>query len=169
MSSEKADVRNVIRKTWATDAYELQTIVVFLLGSHADKETRYPEEPIHILNESKAFNDIVVGNFDENDVNNGPLKSLLFLQWVDKFCPHTKFVFKLPDADALLNLPNLWTFIRKFDNTENKMWVTDLKDSKDLKLLSPLDKNATYFQNKDPSLKENDERIIGDGMFIILI
>ncbi|XP_078514985.1 beta-1,3-galactosyltransferase 5-like [Lissotriton helveticus] len=106
--------RTAIRRTWGKD----QTIgnkriaVFFLVGTMAEGERKAEAD---IAAESLVYRDIIQKNFTDTYFNL-TLKTLMGLEWVDHFCPQTKYVMKT-DTDMFVNVFYLTELLVKKNRT----------------------------------------------------
>lgn len=106
--------RTAIRRTWGKD----QTIgnkriaVFFLVGTLAEWERKAEAD---IAAESLVYRDIIQKNFTDTYFNL-TVKTVMGLEWVDHFCPQTKFVMKT-DTDMFVNVFYLTELLVKKNRT----------------------------------------------------
>ncbi|KAK3083228.1 hypothetical protein FSP39_017327 [Pinctada imbricata] len=111
------EMREIIRKTWAKDAKEDGSKVLFALGYSNNQS--FQEK---IREENRIYMDIIQENFLDSYSNN-TLKTVMQIRWISKFCSNAIYVFMVDD-DVIVNYRNL---IRYFDN------------------VNPADRNVLYF------------------------
>ncbi|XP_051918084.1 UDP-GlcNAc:betaGal beta-1,3-N-acetylglucosaminyltransferase 9 isoform X2 [Hippocampus zosterae] len=92
----------VVRRTWGKEGGSVRT--VFLLGVPKNR-TALPLWDHLLTYESQTFEDILLWDFEDTFFNL-TLKETHFLEWVNRTCPHVKFVFK-GDADVYVNVENI--------------------------------------------------------------
>lgn len=100
-----AAARRALRDTWLRDAASPAVRGLFLLGRTANASLQ--EE---VRAESELFGDIVQADFLDT-YNNLTVKSVVLLKWVDRHCPHSRYVLKTDD-DMYVNVPNLVAQLR---------------------------------------------------------
>ncbi|KAJ1112932.1 hypothetical protein NDU88_001193 [Pleurodeles waltl] len=111
---KEVEARTAIRRTWGKD----QTIgnkriaVFFLVGTMAEQEKK---AEANIAAESLIYRDIIQKNFTDTYYNL-TLKTVMGLEWIDHFCPQTKFVMKT-DTDMFVNVFYLTELLVKKNRT----------------------------------------------------
>lgn len=105
--------RYAIRMTWGNATYlaERKTRLIFLVGRSSD-----PAMETKVRNEINWYHDMVKADFIDN-YHNLPIKTLVGLNWVVRFCGQAKFVLKLY-SDTLLNLNNLLGHLSQLSQTQ---------------------------------------------------
>lgn len=99
--------RQAIRQTWGHYAMRRDVAIGFLLG--ATQNDKKLEFDLNV--EQQLYGDLIRGRFIDT-YNNLTLKTISMLEWVDNFCPKTKFVLKTDD-DMFININKLLMFINK--------------------------------------------------------
>lgn len=100
--------RVLIRETWAKRSLFPQTRLVFMLGSTNDSDVR---DQVNL--ESELYRDIVQQNFHDS-YRNLTLKCQMALDWITKYCSHSKYVLKTDDDVIVCILFSLLFFIKYF-------------------------------------------------------
>ncbi|XP_037083580.1 beta-1,3-galactosyltransferase 5-like [Pollicipes pollicipes] len=119
-----AEIRQVLRKTWAKPAIEREDVVLgFLLARTNDSAVQAA-----IQRESDTFGDIIQASFVDH-YNNLTLKSLATLEWFDTYCRRAQFVLKVDD-DLFVSVDNLVTFIEHHQNERRVVYGNVVYDPK---------------------------------------
>lgn len=117
--------RQVVRRTWGQERH-LQTSgsirTVFLLGVPHNR-TALPLWDQLLSYESQAFGDVLLWDFEDTFFNL-TLKETHFLEWVNRSCPHVKFIFK-GDADVYVNVENIVEMLRS-ERVDSDLFVGDI-------------------------------------------
>lgn len=92
--------RNAIRNTWASVTADVNSKVLFLLGEDRTKDLQSQVEK-----ESELYGDIIQTDVVDNYVNL-TYKSIAMVQWMNDYCPNSKYYFKVDD-DVYANLENI--------------------------------------------------------------
>ncbi|MBN3313000.1 B3GN2 acetylglucosaminyltransferase, partial [Atractosteus spatula] len=102
--------RQAVRESWGMEmAYDgLQVRTVFLLGTTSGEDD--PDLTHLVSHEAQRHGDLLQWGFRDSFFNL-TLKDNLFLHWVDRRCPRTRFIFK-GDDDVFLNTPELLRYLR---------------------------------------------------------
>ncbi|XP_052779524.1 lactosylceramide 1,3-N-acetyl-beta-D-glucosaminyltransferase A-like [Mya arenaria] len=103
---DKPSERMQIRNTWGSVRFHSGATVVTLF---AIAQTEDDKLQSHIESESKQYVDIIQGNFLDS-YRNLTYKTVMGLDWVHKFCNHTKFVLKVDD-DTLIDTYHLVDYL----------------------------------------------------------
>ncbi|KAJ7312042.1 hypothetical protein JRQ81_006374 [Phrynocephalus forsythii] len=121
---EDFDRREIVRKTWGREGLVngAQVQRLFLLAIPKNKTTLPTWESL-VHQESLMYRDILLWDFLDTFFNL-TLKEIHFLQWANKFCPNTKFIFK-GDADVFVNVENIISFLDGRDASED-LFVGDI-------------------------------------------
>ena len=110
--------RENIRESWATNAEETNTKIVFLLGQSENLREDVDQQ---LMNEVEMFGDIVQEKFIDSWTNL-TIKSLMMLKWFDQNCnldpqqDQIKYFMKV-DEDVFINLPQLIRTLREYNGT----------------------------------------------------
>ncbi|KAF4110215.1 hypothetical protein G5714_009467 [Onychostoma macrolepis] len=96
-SPENYDRREVLRKTWAKDRLHKGVWIrrVFITGT---SKTGFEKRRLNKLLklENSENQDIIQWDFDDSFFNL-TLKQILFLEWMERWCPHVRFLFNGDD------------------------------------------------------------------------
>ncbi|XP_067115440.1 N-acetyllactosaminide beta-1,3-N-acetylglucosaminyltransferase 2a isoform X3 [Osmerus mordax] len=105
------DRRQAIRESWGkAGILANQTVVtVFLLGNSTAVD-HFPDLSGMLRHEAKLHRDIVQWDFRDSFFNL-TLKDVLFLEWLNKRCPNTKYIFK-GDDDVFVNTLRILDFLK---------------------------------------------------------
>lgn len=99
--------RRAIRATWG-----LHAKIIFLIGKTDNEKI---QEKLKL--ESQKFNDLVQGNFSDNDE---VLKTLIGFDWAEKYCPSSEYYFILTDTYYVF-YKNLMKLIEEEITKNNKV------------------------------------------------
>ncbi|KAI5095419.1 UDP-GlcNAc:betaGal beta-1,3-N-acetylglucosaminyltransferase 3, tendem duplicate 2 [Silurus meridionalis] len=119
-SPENYERRAVLRKTWAAGRLHQGMLIrtIFLIGTRGTgfKKKRYNK----LLElENKKHADILQWDFNDNFYNL-TLKQVLFLDWMQNWCPTVDFIFS-GDDDVFANTDNMVDFLKaQGDNAGSK-------------------------------------------------
>ncbi|XP_038145358.1 N-acetyllactosaminide beta-1,3-N-acetylglucosaminyltransferase 3-like [Cyprinodon tularosa] len=107
------DRREVLRKTWAEERLSNGVWIrrIFISGTMG---TGYEKERLNKLLqlEQRKYNDILQWDFKDT-FSNLTLKQILFLEWFEKNCPNTQFLFN-GDDDVFANTDNMVVYLQHF-------------------------------------------------------
>ncbi|XP_060788625.1 N-acetyllactosaminide beta-1,3-N-acetylglucosaminyltransferase 3-like isoform X3 [Neoarius graeffei] len=109
--------REVLRKTWASErlysGVRIQT--VFLSGTSG---TGFQKERLNKLLEleNREYQDILQWDFEDSFFNL-TLKQILFLEWMERFCPDVHFLLN-GDDDIFANTDNMVQFLKGLDDND---------------------------------------------------
>lgn len=98
--------RMAIRQTWGTFANRKDVSLAFILGQGLNEDVHEA-----LSGENKVYGDIIRGNFIDS-YKNLTLKTISYLEWIDKYCNQTKYILKTDD-DVFINVPRLMQFLSK--------------------------------------------------------
>lgn len=114
------DRREVLRKTWAEEQmyYGVHVRRIFIVGT---SETGFQKTKLNNLLkiENKEHKDILQWDFSDSFFNL-TLKQILFLEWMERRCPHVRFLLN-GDDDIFANTFNMVEFLQgQKDNDGDK-------------------------------------------------
>ncbi|XP_042313019.1 lactosylceramide 1,3-N-acetyl-beta-D-glucosaminyltransferase [Sceloporus undulatus] len=106
--------RDAIRQTWGNEQYVhyyLKTSIktLFVLGQPSNLTLR-DQIQRRLQTEDKMYGDLIQQDFLDTFYNLTH-KLLLQFSWVNKFCPHAKFVMSADD-DIFIHMPNLVAYLQ---------------------------------------------------------
>ncbi|KAI5615391.1 beta-3-galactosyltransferase-like, partial [Silurus asotus] len=109
--------REVLRKTWASERLENDVWIrtVFLSGTTGQS---FEKERLNKLlaMENREHQDIIQWDF-EDSFYNLTLKQVLFLEWMEKFCPDVHFLLN-GDDDIFANTGNMVQYLKGLDDND---------------------------------------------------
>ncbi|XP_061493392.1 lactosylceramide 1,3-N-acetyl-beta-D-glucosaminyltransferase [Rhineura floridana] len=113
-SPENRHRRDSIRQTWGNEKYvqyylKANIKTLFVLGQSSDPTQRDHME-MRLQTEDKVYGDLIQQDFVDTFYNLTH-KLLLQFSWVNKFCPHAKFVMSADD-DIFIHMPNLVAYLQ---------------------------------------------------------
>ncbi|XP_072297296.1 beta-1,3-galactosyltransferase 2 [Eucyclogobius newberryi] len=99
--ARQLEARNAIRQTWGNEsvAPALGFIRLFLLGKNEGELGLVQQKMLE--SESSRHHDIIQQNFLDS-YKNLTVKTMMGINWVAKYCPHTAYVMKT-DSDMFVN------------------------------------------------------------------
>lgn len=100
----QTDQRMAIRQTWGYYNNRYNISIAFMLGRSLHKSVDQA-----LFNENSLHGDLITGNFIDS-YNNLTLKTISYLEWVDKNCNRAKYILKTDD-DVFINIPRLMHFL----------------------------------------------------------
>ncbi|XP_073331828.1 N-acetyllactosaminide beta-1,3-N-acetylglucosaminyltransferase 3-like [Pagrus major] len=114
------DRREVLRKTWAKERLHNGVWIrrIFISGT---MDSGFEKERLNKLLEfeQREHNDILQWDFSDTFYNL-TLKQILFLEWMERNCPNTRFLFN-GDDDVFANTGNMVEYLQSLkDNNGNK-------------------------------------------------
>lgn len=112
---ENAWLRKIIRETWGNDGLfqEIKHTVMFFMGT-----SKLASINQAVRREGTQYRDITVQDFSDG-YDNLSLKSMMWLQWITKYCSHVEYVVKVEDL-AIVNVYELSKTLREIHaNQEN--------------------------------------------------
>ncbi|KAK2841499.1 hypothetical protein Q7C36_013078 [Tachysurus vachellii] len=116
-SPSNYDRREVLRKTWALERLQSGVWIrtVFISGTTRDG---YERERLNKLLEleNREYQDILQWDFDDT-LYNLTLKQVLFLEWMEKFCPDVHFLLS-GDDDIFANTDNMVQYLKGLDDND---------------------------------------------------
>ena len=98
--------RQVIRRTWAREAYKYKMRILFVIGVPRDLSIERS-----LKAEADKNHDILQFNFIE-DYYNLTLKAISLLKWSYRHCSNSPYMVKTDD-DVVLNMPMLYQLVRQ--------------------------------------------------------
>lgn len=98
------EARLAIRQTWGHFGTRRDVSTAFILGRTTNKTINDA-----LTQENMIYGDLIRGHFIDS-YNNLTLKTLSSLEWVDSYCPKTKYILKTDD-DMFINVPKLLQFL----------------------------------------------------------
>ncbi|XP_028913919.1 lactosylceramide 1,3-N-acetyl-beta-D-glucosaminyltransferase [Ornithorhynchus anatinus] len=116
-SPENQNRRDAIRETWGNERYVRTQLnanikTLFALGR--------PANPLHrerlqrkLQAEDVEHNDIIQQDFADT-FHNLTLKLLMQFRWVNRYCPHAKFIMSADD-DIFIHMPNLVAYLQSLE------------------------------------------------------
>ncbi|XP_047656387.1 N-acetyllactosaminide beta-1,3-N-acetylglucosaminyltransferase 3-like isoform X1 [Tachysurus fulvidraco] len=111
------DRREVLRKTWALERLHSGVWIrtVFISGTTGDG---YEKEKLNKLLEleNREYQDILQWDFDDTFYNL-TLKQVLFLEWMERFCPDVHFLLN-GDDDIFANTDNMVQYLKGLDDND---------------------------------------------------
>ncbi|MEQ2272479.1 hypothetical protein XENORESO_011967 [Xenotaenia resolanae] len=112
-SAVNYDRREVLRKTWAKERLSNGVWIrrIFISGTMG---TGYEKKKLNYLLklEQSKYNDILQWDFKDSFYNL-TLKQILFLEWMERNCPYTNFLFN-GDDDVFANTDNMVLYLQNF-------------------------------------------------------
>lgn len=112
------EIRQIIRSTWGSvklyNGAKLRH--VFLVGQRFNEGKEIQQK---LREESDKYHDIAQGNFVDS-YKNLTYKTVFGLHWVQKFCRHAEFIFKVDD-DVAINVFKLVDFLNDMKNESGKL------------------------------------------------
>lgn len=110
------DRRQAIRETWGRAGVLANHTVaaVFLLGSTLPSDNQ-PDLQGLLLHEAALHRDILQWDYRDTFLNL-TVKEVLFLQWFNQHCPHTRFVLK-GDDDVFVNTPRIMELLQNVSDS----------------------------------------------------
>uniref|UniRef100_A0A3P8SE01 Hexosyltransferase n=1 Tax=Amphiprion percula TaxID=161767 RepID=A0A3P8SE01_AMPPE len=118
------DRREVLRKTWAKERLQNGVWIrrLFISGTRGDGYEKKRLNKLLKL-EQRENNDILQWDFSDTFYNL-TLKQILFLEWMDRNCPHVRFLFN-GDDDVLGHTDNMVAYLKNLkDNDGGKHLFT---------------------------------------------
>uniref|UniRef100_A0A3Q0RK69 Hexosyltransferase n=1 Tax=Amphilophus citrinellus TaxID=61819 RepID=A0A3Q0RK69_AMPCI len=109
------DRREVLRKTWAEERLHNGVWIrtLFISGTTG---TGFEKERMNKLLEMEQHENNDILQWDFNDTfYNLTLKQILFLEWMERNCPHVHFILN-GDDDVLANTDNMVEYLQHFKN-----------------------------------------------------
>ncbi|XP_056585510.1 N-acetyllactosaminide beta-1,3-N-acetylglucosaminyltransferase 3.4 [Triplophysa dalaica] len=119
--------REVLRKTWAEERVYLGVNIrkIFIVGT---SQTGFQKKKLNKLLkiENEEHKDILQWDFNDSFFNL-TLKQILFLEWMDRRCPHARFLLN-GDDDIFANTFNMIEFLQgqKDNNGDKHLFVGHL-------------------------------------------
>ncbi|XP_066500817.1 N-acetyllactosaminide beta-1,3-N-acetylglucosaminyltransferase 3-like [Hoplias malabaricus] len=121
------DRREVLRKTWAAERQQNGVWIRTLFISGTTGESYEKQRLNKLLEvENREYQDILQWDFNDSFFNL-TLKQILFLQWMEKWCPNAHF-FLNGDDDIFANTDNMVVFLQGLgkDGAEKHLFVGHL-------------------------------------------
>lgn len=108
ITSKRANMesRMAIRNTWGKLGNRMDVAMAFVLGDGLDDVLS-----LSLSEENYEYGDLIRGNFLDT-YTNLTLKTISYLEWVDKYCNRAKYILKTDD-DVFINVPRLMKFLSK--------------------------------------------------------
>lgn len=108
ITSKRANMesRMAIRNTWGKLGNRMDVSMAFVLGDGLDDVLS-----LSLSEENYEYGDLIRGNFLDT-YTNLTLKTISYLEWVDKYCNRAKYILKTDD-DVFINVPRLMKFLSK--------------------------------------------------------
>ncbi|XP_051524348.1 N-acetyllactosaminide beta-1,3-N-acetylglucosaminyltransferase 3-like [Myxocyprinus asiaticus] len=129
-SPENFERREVLRKTWATEQQYNGVWIrrVFIIGTIGTGLEKLRLNKI-LKYENHENQDILQWDFNDSFFNL-TLKQILFLQWMDKWCPHTRFILN-GDDDVFANTFNMVKYLQglKDNNGSKHLYVGQVMEN----------------------------------------
>uniref|UniRef100_A0A8D0EG45 Hexosyltransferase n=1 Tax=Salvator merianae TaxID=96440 RepID=A0A8D0EG45_SALMN len=125
-SPENRYRRDTIRKTWGNEKYVRYYLkgnikTLFVLGKPSNS-TQRDEIQKKLEMEDELYQDLIQQDFLDT-FHNLTHKLLLQFSWVNKFCPHAKFVMSADD-DIFIHMPNLVTYLQHLAQIRaQNLWI----------------------------------------------
>ncbi|XP_035796760.2 N-acetyllactosaminide beta-1,3-N-acetylglucosaminyltransferase 3-like [Amphiprion ocellaris] len=129
--------REVLRKTWAKERLQNGVWIrrIFISGITGDGFEKQTLNKLLEL-EQHENNDILQWDFADSHYNL-TLKQILFLEWMDRNCPHVRFLMN-GDDDVLANTDNMVEYLKNLkDNGGSKHLYTGHLVEDDIPVRSP--------------------------------
>ncbi|XP_015260430.1 PREDICTED: N-acetyllactosaminide beta-1,3-N-acetylglucosaminyltransferase 3-like [Cyprinodon variegatus] len=113
------DRREVLRKTWAEERLSNGKWIrrVFISGTMSTGHEKKRLNKLLQL-EKRKYNDILQWDFKDT-FSNLTLKQMLFLEWMERNCPHTQFLFN-GDDDVFASTDNMVVYLQGFKRNSGK-------------------------------------------------
>ncbi|XP_078484267.1 beta-1,3-galactosyltransferase 1-like [Ciona intestinalis] len=114
-TTSQFDRRKAIRQTWGNEN-NINGITVkriFLLARNPDEKKQALLE-----REQEEYHDIIQGDFQDS-FRNLTVKDIMFMRWMIKYCPQTKFIFK-GDDDVFVNIENIVYYLLSLSKEQAK-------------------------------------------------
>ncbi|XP_077204398.1 lactosylceramide 1,3-N-acetyl-beta-D-glucosaminyltransferase [Paroedura picta] len=113
-SPENRYRRDAIRQTWGSDEYahshfNANIKTLFALGQLKDSARREQMQK-GLRAEDEKYGDLIQQDFMDT-FHNLTIKLLLQFSWVNKYCPHAKFIMSADD-DIFIHMPNLIEYLQ---------------------------------------------------------
>lgn len=109
--------REVLRKTWASERLQngVWIHIVFLSGTSG---AGFQKERLNKLLEleNHEYQDILQWDFEDSFFNL-TLKQILFMEWMERFCPNVHFLLN-GDDDIFANTDNMVQFLKGLDDND---------------------------------------------------
>ncbi|XP_066478003.1 beta-1,3-galactosyltransferase 5 [Tiliqua scincoides] len=120
---DQPKARMAIRETWGKERLiaNKRTVTYFLLGT-----TLNQQDQTAITNEHWKYGDIIQKDFIDNYYNL-TLKTMMGIEWINKFCPQSNFVMKT-DSDMFVNTFYLTELLAK-KNRSTRFFTGYLKQN----------------------------------------
>ncbi|XP_053359769.1 N-acetyllactosaminide beta-1,3-N-acetylglucosaminyltransferase 3-like isoform X1 [Clarias gariepinus] len=118
------DRREVLRKTWASERLQsgMWIRTVFISGTTGNGLEKKRLNKLLEL-ENRMYQDIIQWDFHDSFYNL-TLKQVLFLEWMERFCPHVHFLLN-GDDDIFANTDNMVQYLKGLhDNDGSKHLFT---------------------------------------------
>jgi len=116
-SPENYDRREVLRNTWAKERLQNGVWIrrLFISGT---KESGFAKKRLNKLLEleQRKNDDILQWDFHDSFYNL-TLKQILFLEWMERNCPHARFLLN-GDDDVLANTDNMVQYLQNLENND---------------------------------------------------
>ncbi|KAB5567066.1 hypothetical protein PHYPO_G00228530 [Pangasianodon hypophthalmus] len=112
--------REVLRKTWASERLQSGVWIrtVFISGTTGDRFEKKRLNKLLQL-ENRKYQDILQWDFQDSFFNL-TLKQVLFLEWMERFCPNVHFLLN-GDDDIFANTDNMVQYLKGlYDNDGSK-------------------------------------------------
>lgn len=122
------DRREVLRKTWAKERLQNGVWIrrIFISGTRGDG---YEKKRLNNLLEleQREYNDILQWDFVDTH-HNLTLKQILFLEWMERNCPHVHFLMN-GDDDVLAHTDNMVDYLKnlKDNNGSKHLYIGQLR------------------------------------------
>lgn len=109
--------REVLRKTWASERLQSGVWIrtVFISGTTGDGVEKQRWNKLLGL-ENREYRDILQWDFDDSFYNL-TLKQVLFLEWMERFCPNAHFLLN-GDDDIFANTDNMVHYLKGLDDND---------------------------------------------------
>ncbi|XP_038614219.1 lactosylceramide 1,3-N-acetyl-beta-D-glucosaminyltransferase [Tachyglossus aculeatus] len=116
-SPENQNRRDAIRETWGNERYVRTQLnakikTIFALGRPANPPHRESLQR-KLQMEDQKHSDIIQQDFADT-FHNLTLKLLMQFRWVNRYCPHAKFIMSADD-DIFIHMPNLVTYLQSLE------------------------------------------------------
>ncbi|XP_008301465.1 UDP-GlcNAc:betaGal beta-1,3-N-acetylglucosaminyltransferase 3-like [Stegastes partitus] len=114
------DRREVLRTTWAEERLQNGVLMrrIFITGTRGEGVEKKRLNKL-LEHEQRQYNDILQWDFTDTFFNL-TLKQVLFLEWMDRNCPHVRFLMN-GDDDVLAHTDNMVTYLKTLkDNDGSK-------------------------------------------------
>uniref|UniRef100_A0A8C7YGN1 Hexosyltransferase n=1 Tax=Oryzias sinensis TaxID=183150 RepID=A0A8C7YGN1_9TELE len=109
--------RQVLRNTWAKERLQKGVWIrrLFISGTQDDGFEKMTLNYLLEI-EHRKYNDILQWDFCDSFYNL-TLKQILFLEWMERHCPHVRFIFN-GDDDVFANTDNMVVYLKSLEDND---------------------------------------------------